>query len=1567
MDAPSNTFRSIFYNGLFLVFMLLGPGLSAQLVSITALDNEASEVDTGPADNATFRVSKVLIAGEITVNYAVSGSAMEGLDFSALTGTLVLPAPEDGFADITIVAINDALVEGPETITITLSAGPGYAINPGAAAASANITDNDKGSVSISVNDGDAGEPSNNGSYTIDLGAVNNTAADIVIDIAVGGASTATSGSDFAPYTPTISIPVGDQTFVLPLVVLDDTDIDPGEVVRIRLDDTSNTTLFPIDGLNDRADIVIQDNECPAGDTAPTRNGNPGALCDTASLNLNTLIVGGAGSALPGSTLRWSTVPAPAVEGDLLPSANVTTSNTYYALYWADDNSCASPSLEVNVTLSTTPSAGTTTDDTACNNSAQGVTNIDLDTVITGEDAGNWVFTSGPATVNPGGGNVVDFDGRPLGTYVYTYTTNSAVAPCTDVSTTVSVEVIDCCVAGDTAPIRNTNPGALCDAASLNLNTLIVGGPGSAPSGAALRWTTVTAPTSEGDLLPSAVVTTTDTYYGLYWSAIGPCSSPLTAPIAVTLSTTPSAGTTTDGTACNDEDFGDADIDLDNVITGEDGGSWGFTSGPATVNPNGGNVVDFDGRPLGTYVYTYTTNTAVAPCTDQSTTVSIEVISCCDAGDNAPTLLNNPTGFCDSAGVALNSFVSESAPAGAQLRWSLNANPGGAGALLPFAPTATTTDTYYAVYWDAANTCFSPVSSVSLTFAETPSAGTATNAARCNETGFGEPTSIDLDNTLTGAATGGDWEYTSGPEDDDDVNINGNNVVNFNDLDEGNYTFTYTVTGTGPCSSSSNSEEVIITVTGCDPCVAGNLAPTLNPSAPDTEFCGDAIMVNLDDYVSGTAPVDTELRWSRTSDTTDESAHLPSGDINVTNGGSFFGFYWDDVNNCASPFLEVELRLNPIPILDPVSGAERCGPGTVLLTASGSIPGQTQPPAFNWYTVETGGMPEFTGANYEPNLTTTGTITYYVEAAANDCESERQAVTIIVVPEVFPGTPSDGSSCNDPEFGDTTLNLDDQLTAADEGEWTITSQPSGGTGTIVDGTNEIDFEGQPDGDYVFTFTTTGAQAPCENESVAVTISVSSCDTDEDNDGLLGGLEAALGTDPNNPDTDGDGINDGEEVGPDVDNPLDGDNDGIIDALDSNILDSDMDGVVDQLDPANENPCVPNRDNGQCDFDGDGISDPDEVANGTDPDDPCDPNSTPDCDAPIDLEVSKEVDNQDALVGEEVVFTVTVTNTSERSARNITIGDFLETGFEYIEDIASDGNYDETTGEWIISLLPAMGSETLQVTALVLPMGTYTNTAELLESFPVDNNPANDSATVTLNIDLPEGIDIEVRKLARIGDNRNRPAIQPLVGEEITFTVFVSNESRDDAIITNIVIEDIIPLGPNNIFVYGSHTQSPGGTYNVNTGSWIIESLARGQESRLEITGTVAFEGEFTNTASLVRSSPGDGNPDNNRAVATVTVSEPTEADPGFVFNMFSPDGEGTNDFLRIQDIALFTNTSLEIFNRYGRQVFAAQNMTDDRVWDGTWEGEDAPEGTYFYILNLGEGFGTRKGWIQLIR
>ncbi|OQX04063.1 MAG: hypothetical protein BWK73_37430 [Thiothrix lacustris] len=94
--------------------------------------------------------------------------------------------------------------------------------------------------------------------------------------------------------------------------------------------------------------------------------------------------------------------------------------------------------------------------------------------------------------------------------------------------------------------------------------------------------------------------------------------------------------------------------------------------------------------------------------------------------------------------------------------------------------------------------------------------------------------------------------------------------------------------------------------------------------------------------------------------------------------------------------------------------------------------------------------------------------------------------------------------------------------------------------------------------------------------------------DTDGDGLTNAQEKLLGTNPLKTDSDGDGKTDATEVGADLSKPIDTDNDGKIDAVESAIIDTDTDGTMDELDAD-----IPDTDN-------DGLNDAEETLLGTDP-------------------------------------------------------------------------------------------------------------------------------------------------------------------------------------------------------------------------------------------------------------------------------------------------------------------------------------------------------------------------------
>ena len=85
----------------------------------------------------------------------------------------------------------------------------------------------------------------------------------------------------------------------------------------------------------------------------------------------------------------------------------------------------------------------------------------------------------------------------------------------------------------------------------------------------------------------------------------------------VVINTTPVAElTTTPVTLCNTSNEGST-LDFGPlVISGDQGGIWTeqTSSGASGTLPN----LDFDGVPAGDYEFVYTTNSAIAPCMDQS-------------------------------------------------------------------------------------------------------------------------------------------------------------------------------------------------------------------------------------------------------------------------------------------------------------------------------------------------------------------------------------------------------------------------------------------------------------------------------------------------------------------------------------------------------------------------------------------------------------------------------------------------------------------------------------------------------------------------------------------------------------------------------------------------------------------------------------------------------------------------------------------------------------------------------------------------------------------------------------
>jgi|GEM_PF-1120313 len=99
---------------------------------------------------------------------------------------------------------------------------------------------------------------------------------------------------------------------------------------------------------------------------------------------------------------------------------------------------------------------------------------------------------------------------------------------------------------------------------------------------------------------------------------------------------------------------------------------------------------------------------------------------------------------------------------------------------------------------------------------------------------------------------------------------------------------------------------------------------------------------------------------------------------------------------------------------------------------------------------------------------------------------------------------------------------------------------------------------------------------------------------------------------------------------------------------------------------------------------------------------------------------------------------------------------------------------------------------------------------------------------------------------------------------------------------------------------------------------------------------------------------------------TATVTITILCEELTIFNGFSPNGDGVNDNFIILGIERFPNNRVQIFNRWGNKVYDQDSYTNDDPFDGSWTDKDLPGGTYFYLIEDGEGE-QYSGWLQIHR
>jgi uncharacterized repeat protein (TIGR01451 family) len=238
---------------------------------------------------------------------------------------------------------------------------------------------------------------------------------------------------------------------------------------------------------------------------------------------------------------------------------------------------------------------------------------------------------------------------------------------------------------------------------------------------------------------------------------------------------------------------------------------------------------------------------------------------------------------------------------------------------------------------------------------------------------------------------------------------------------------------------------------------------------------------------------------------------------------------------------------------------------------------------------------------------------------------------------------------------------------------------------------------------------------------------------------------------------------------------------------------------------------------------------------------------------IDLSVTKTVNNATPNVNSNVIFTITVSNSSAAgidTATGVQVLDQLPAGATFVQVVsASQGSYTSATGIWNVGTLAPGASATLQIEATITTTNDITNCAQVsaADQPDVDSTPGtavpptpdeDDDQCVTVN---GQQIDLSVVKSV----NNSTPN----VGTNVIFTITVSNSGAagiDTA--TGVQVLDQLPAGLTFVQV----VQIPAGdTYNSLTGIWNVGTLAPGASATLQIEATATGLG-FPSTPTPTR-------------------------------------------------------------------------------------------------------------------
>ncbi|MDI9311426.1 MAG: gliding motility-associated C-terminal domain-containing protein [Limnohabitans sp.] len=233
----------------------------------------------------------------------------------------------------------------------------------------------------------------------------------------------------------------------------------------------------------------------------------------------------------------------------------------------------------------------------------------------------------------------------------------------------------------------------------------------------------------------------------------------------------------------------------------------------------------------------------------------------------------------------------------------------------------------------------------------------------------------------------------------------------------------------------------------------------------------------------------------------------------------------------------------------------------------------------------------------------------------------------------------------------------------------------------------------------------------------------------------------------------------------------------------------------------------------------------------------------------------------------------------------------------------------------------------------------------------------------------------VKSVANITSGVN-PATLAQSGDVLEYTIVVTNSGN--LMSNNSTFQDVIPSNttyvPNSTTVNGINVADISGTMPFATPRLInstgqlpgIINVGAPVTIKFRVLINQNFVGFIPNTASAnyitnINGTTSTQTANSNTVIVEVKPKEvivEEEETPVEIFNHFTPNGDGINDYFHIKGIEKYPNNHVEIYNRWGILIYEVDGYNNaDKSFKGESEGritiqkqQQLPEGTYYYII-----------------